>query len=135
MRLTPKLMDEFVNEIVLPMLGELGNETSQQIGAEVVFLSHCGIYRLDARTSGPSVNPDVEGEIRIVMRDAFHQDSFKFALQSIMHGIAQGTGFSGFSARGNVRFSHESIALKLTGRSNLYNVWAWPEKFEMNDAD
>lgn len=129
MTLTPELADAIAINFVLPILCVFDKETSQRIQADIVLIYAEGVARREVQSNVSPMPQTAKGEVRIVIREAYHQDCFSFELESIFQGIAPGTGFSGIAIRGKFNYSNGQFSVKESGRSNRYNVWTWSDKF------
>ncbi len=67
------------------------------------------------------------GEVRVKFRVS--DGSGSFSTQAIFEGLAEGTGFSGFAARGRLHRDDVCVQVRVVARTNRYNVWEWDSAF------
>ena len=128
MDLNDAILNAAVDQIIQPILQRLAAQTSQHVTAKILasiagasLASQVGI-----REAGPE--GCVGGEIRALIKDAWPTGSFTYVIQAILTGLAPGTGFSGFEARGRLTVDGNNITFKPRGLSYRYNVTQWSEK-------
>ncbi|KRB87074.1 hypothetical protein ASE26_06605 [Duganella sp. Root198D2] len=85
------MVGAIATDLVLPIIRDIDRETSQQIHAEVVILFQDDVVKREIQSNIGPLLSIANGEVRVVIREAHHHDSFRFDLESIFQGIAPGT--------------------------------------------
>lgn len=125
-----KLMEVISSRFIRPAVLEIANETGQGFSVKSFVIAN-GQAIADEMIVVPSPagtgSPMANGEIRVLLGNVKDART-TFAIEAIFKGLSPESGFSGFSARGKVDVSGD---LKVTARTNRYNVWDWGRDFSM----
>ena len=122
------LLDAVVGLTMQPIIRELANEAKQPIRVKVVA-SHKGDFaEQEIVTDAWSADEIASGEIRVLVRES-GQNNFGIAAEAIIKGISPGSGFSGFSVKGKLKLGEGQPSIKISARTNRYNVWEWSKDF------
>ena len=122
----------FVEQFAKPAILELAQEAEQPVSVTVREVSNSETIRMAVvpidldKCDGDLAS----GEVRVSFKG--QESDFRFSAQSIIEGLAEGTGFSGFSARGKCRLENGGT-VKVSARTNRYNVWAWESEFQIEE--
>ena len=123
-----KLLDAFLQEVACPAIANLEHETCQPISFTATVVEQGRSRRKNSVSSNSDyAGPPVFGEIRVRFR--LGENATSFWAQGIFQGLAEGTGFSGFSIQGKLPVTKDS-AVRVIARVNTYNVWDWDPEFQ-----
>lgn len=122
------LRDTVIAEVILPALMKLEEETGQPIKVRVSVRSGQSLMIQEICTRPTECDAAATGEARVVLKE-IGPTSINIAAESILHGLAPESGFSGFSLRGKLEFSGGRWSARLTAHTNRYNVWDWRKEF------
>jgi hypothetical protein len=126
----PKLLPVLIDKIIRPILMRLQKEANQAIDLKVVvveknqILASEDVQPTESSSYGGLV---ASGELRVSFKD-----SARFNAQAILNGFSLGTGFSGFRLRGKIRMDDHHPAVRLSERTNTYNVYEWNEDLQVS---
>ena len=124
-----RLFEAITGEVVLPILVGLDKEARQSIAAKVSGVILGEVVTREVCTRATESENGARGEVRIVLKESAVANRFIFSAESIFEGLSPGTGFSGFSIRGNLKLVDGQSSTELTARTNRYNVWNWGKAF------
>jgi hypothetical protein len=122
------LRDAVISEVILPALLKLDEETNQPINAKVSIRWQSAWSTAEVRTRQGQSESTAVGEVRVVLKE-ISAGNVNVSAESILKGLAPGSGFSGFSLRGKLEFDGDKWAARLTAHTNRYNVWEWRKEF------
>lgn len=120
-----EILDAIIEELAVRNLTDLSNETRQAIYASVKVSCLGVVTERAVSINGQSATSDVTGCVKMCITPGGDGYSHKILLEAILHGLAPGTGFSGFTLRGRCSTTHEGPHIRTLARTNRYNVWAW----------
>lgn len=124
--------DAILENVLKPILGELHSESGQHLKLSVLIsgLGEPPLRRIAESAPSKEGRPNAEGEVRILTTRSDHV--VRFEAESIIKGLSQGSGFSGFSLRGKVDLGSQPPKTRLFSKTNRYNVWNWGRKFRLS---
>lgn len=112
---------------ILPFLAVVEREAGVVVKVEVSIIeSGC---KLPVVQGGCATDVTAEADIRVSLKETGVDRRYRFKVECRLSGIEGDTGYSGFSMRGTVSIDDEKVVL--LGRTNNYNVWAWPAEFSV----
>lgn len=124
-----RLFESVFELAIKPVVMELSEETGQPISLKAVALrsgpSVSKVQCMRAERAGGGAT--ASGEARVILKDAGYPCSF--LVEAIFDDLSPGSGFSGFSMRGKVKLENGRPFVKLTARTNRYNVKEWSREF------
>jgi hypothetical protein len=122
-----QLLGTFVQTIGRPVIEKIENETGQPIAATVLAIDGGRVLATAAIPEGELHGTRATGEVRLTFRE--RANSITFEGQAILHGVAEGTGYSGFLLYGKFTVADDQVSAKLNGRTITYNEWEWQPTF------
>ena len=124
-----KLREVVISAFVLPTLRKLDEETGQPIQATVSIRWHSTWTDQEIRTRHDvQAESAASGEVRVVLKEV-SAGNINVLAESILKGLAPGSGFSGFSLRGKLELDADGWSARVTAHTNRYNVWEWRKEF------
>lgn len=126
-----KLRDAVISDVVLPTLIELDEETKQPIQATVSIQWRSAWEAQEEIRTRKDVQSESAaiGEVRVVLKE-ITPGNVNVSAESILKGLAPGSGFSGFSLRGKLELNAANKwVARITACTNRYNVWEWRKEF------
>jgi hypothetical protein len=123
------VLEVFVSDFAERAVAELGQEAAQPIDVVVSRVDGGQIVQRQqfAVSCDSSQAKQATGEMRVKFR--MSNGSGSFSAQAIFKELAAETGFSGFAVRGKIRPTDETERVRVTARTNRYNVWDWDNEF------
>lgn len=123
------LFESVLDLAVSPLVLELSGEAKQPIELRAIALPSGHSIEKSRHFSNEESNGGIlaHGEVRVLLKGTSYPCSFE--IEAIFKELSPGTGFSGFSMRGKAKLEDGKPSIKLTARSNRYNVWEWSRDF------
>jgi len=126
-----ELIDAVLKHAISPLIMKLSDEIKQSIEFDAIAKVEDRVLTLKRDVRARSTDGAVaRGEVRIFLKEAVFPS--RFLVESIFKDLSPGSGFSGFSLRGKVVLESGEPTVKVTGRSNRYNVWTWGKEFQFS---
>lgn len=125
-----RTLDVFCSDILQPVLQKLEDESLQRLNTTVEVLCDNTIVLSQQLASVTShVGDAVTLRVRVRIGQGSKKGRYRFRCQAISTGLAQETGFSGFSMSGSIDQSSSSETV-VDSLSYRYNVRDWDSNFQ-----
>jgi hypothetical protein len=119
-----QLIETILNQGITPVLQKIEKELGRSLITDVVVQMNGvdGPRILIGGDEEPEPTPD--GELRLQVREAFGKGRYLYSMESVYSRSTSDTGFSGFTAKGEVKLSESGVMIVTTkGFTVRYNVW------------
>lgn len=126
-----RALELFCCGVLQPELRKLENESCQRVNATVEVLCGTSVVLLKQIVSAASYLGDAAAlRVRVRIGKGDRKGRYHFRCQSISTGLADETGFSGFSMSGSTEELSSSTAA-VDSLSYRYNVRHWDSNFQV----
>lgn len=122
------VIEAILDQGVAPVLEKVEKDLGRPLITDVVVrMGGVGGPRILVG-GGEEPEPSPDGELRLQIREAFGKGRFLYAMESVYSRETSDTGFSGFTAKGEVKVTESGVAtVTPKGLTVRYNVWEFTE--------
>lgn len=123
------IVSAVILEAICPVLKAILQDTGTSACLSVRVVAYNELA--PARTIGPdgilaTVSSKTDGEARLWFRQTFSPERALYHIEAIIHGVRPETGYSGFTLRGSVKKSDQSVVVELPATVvSRYNERNW----------
>lgn len=124
-RPAPEAIDAITRSVLEPLFVELESQLQRPLPT-ILTIQRRELLGPRILLARGHADASPAGEARLRVRRTGNPERSVFQVEAIYRGVACGTGFSGFSVRGELRTKDGGFeATRTTGWVVRYNVWEW----------
>jgi hypothetical protein len=123
-----RLVEVILDQCIVPVLQKVEGDLGRPLITDVVVRMNGVDGPRIVVGGGEEPEPSPDGELRLQIREAFGKGRFLYAMESVYSRETSDTGFSGFTAKGEVKLSESGVAtVTPKGLTVRYHVWEFTE--------